>query len=64
MGYSQWHCKQSDTTEQLHFHFSLIMWPWGDDGPGRMNSRCKDPKVGVDWRGPRKNQEAGMAGQY
>ena len=22
-GYSQWHCKELDTAEQLHFHFSL-----------------------------------------
>ena len=23
VGYSPWGCKESDTTEQLHFHFSL-----------------------------------------
>ena len=23
MGYSPWGCKESDTTEQLHFHFSF-----------------------------------------
>ena len=23
MGYSPWGCKELDTTEQLHFHFSL-----------------------------------------
>ena len=26
-GYSPWGCKESDTTEQLHFHFSLLMSP-------------------------------------
>ena len=23
VGYSSWGCEESDTTEQLHFHFSL-----------------------------------------
>ena len=26
-GYSPWGCKESDTTEQLHFHFSLLKSP-------------------------------------
>ena len=25
VGYSPWGCKESDTTEQLHFHFSFTM---------------------------------------
>ena len=25
MGYSPWGCKESDMTEQLHFHFLLVM---------------------------------------
>ena len=34
LGYSPWGCKELDTTEQLHFHFSLCQWknhgfdPW------------------------------------
>ena len=26
VGYGQWGCKESDTTEQLHFHFSKSLW--------------------------------------
>ena len=26
VGYSQWGCKESDTTEQFHFHFSKSLW--------------------------------------
>ena len=24
MGYSPWNCKELDTTERLHFHFTLL----------------------------------------
>ena len=24
VGYSPWGCKESDTTERLHFHFSIL----------------------------------------
>ena len=32
-GYSQWGCKKSDTTEQLHFHFSLSCIGEGNGNP-------------------------------
>ena len=31
VGYSSWGCKESDTTEQLHFHFNFILM-WVLDG--------------------------------
>ena len=43
VGYSPWGCKESDTTEQLHFTSSLSPRPWccgrlkaGGEGDGRM----------------------------
>ena len=32
-GYSPWGCKESDTTEQLHFHFSLSCIGEGNGNP-------------------------------
>ena len=26
VGYSLWGCKESDTTERLHFHFHFTLW--------------------------------------
>ena len=42
VGYSLWGRKESDTTEQLHFHFqAILMWcqysePWAAGRPGRV----------------------------
>ena len=33
VGYSPWDCKESDTTERLHFHFSLSCIGEGNGNP-------------------------------
>ena len=33
VGYSPWGCEESDTTEQLHFHFSLSCLGEGNGNP-------------------------------
>ena len=33
VGYSPWDCEESDTTERLHFHFSLSCIGKGNDNP-------------------------------
>ena len=33
MGYSPWGCEESDTTERLHFHFSLSCIGEGNGNP-------------------------------
>ena len=48
MGCSPWGCKESDTTEQLHFHFSLSCTAEGDGSP--LQCSCLgNPREGGDW---------------
>ena len=61
VGYSPWGCKESDTTELLHFYFipvlerematrsSILAWkiPWTKE-PGRLQSMGSQ-RVGHDW---------------
>ena len=38
MGYSPWGCEESDTTERLHFHFSLSCIGEGNGNPLQCSS--------------------------
>ena len=48
MGYSPWGLKESDTTEQLHFHFSLSRFGEGNGNPFQC-SCLKNPRDGGAW---------------
>ena len=63
VGWSPWGCKESDTTERLHFHFSLSCTGEGNGNPLRCscleNPRDREAwwaasmgshRVGHDWR--------------
>ena len=48
VGYSPWGRWESDTTEQLHFHFSLSCIGEGNDGP--LQCSClENPRDGEAW---------------
>ena len=48
VGYSPWSRKESDTTEQLHFHFSLSCIGEGNGNP--LQCSClENPKDGGAW---------------
>ena len=48
MGYSPWGRKESDTTERLHFHFSLSCIGEGNGGP--LQCSCLEtPRDGRAW---------------
>ena len=48
VGYSPWGCKESDTTEQLHFHFSLSCIGEGNGNP--LQCSClENPRDGEAW---------------
>ena len=48
VGCSLWGCKESDTTEQLHFHFSLPCIGEGNGNP--LQCSClENPRVGGAW---------------
>ena len=47
-GRLQWGCKESDTTEQLHFHFSLSYIEEGNGSPLRC-SCLENPRDGGGW---------------
>ena len=48
VGCSPWGCKESDTTEQLHFHFSLSCIGEGNGNP--LQCSClENPRDGVAW---------------
>ena len=43
--YSSWSCKESDTTERLHFHFSgILVWriPWIEEPSGLQSIGSKE----------------------
>ena len=47
-GYSPWGCKKSDTTERLHFHFSLSCIGEGNGNP--LQCSClENPRDGGAW---------------
>ena len=48
VGCSPWGLKESDTTEQLHFHFSLSRFGEGNGNPFQC-SCLENPKVGRAW---------------
>ena len=48
VGCSPWDCKESDTTEQLHFHFSLSWIGEGNGNPLRC-SCLENPRNGGAW---------------
>ena len=48
MGYSPWDPKELDTTEQLHFHFSLSCIGKGNGSPFQC-SCLKNPRDGGAW---------------
>ena len=48
MGYSPWGCQESDTTEQLHFHFSLSCIGEGYGNPLQF-SCLENPRDGGAW---------------
>ena len=58
VGYSPWGCKESDTTERLHFHFLVILESLSSDySPGlrRLCHRaqsCLTLRSPVDWSPP------------
>ena len=48
VGYSPWSFEESDTTEQLHFHFSLSCIGEGNGNP--LQCSClENPKDGGAW---------------
>ena len=48
VGYSPWGCTESDTTERLHFHFSLSCTGEGSDNP--LQCSClENPGDGGGW---------------
>ena len=48
MGYSPWGHEESDTTEQLHFHFSLSFIGEGNGNP--LQCSClENPRDGGAW---------------
>ena len=48
VGYNPWGCKESDTTERLHFHFSLLRIGEGNGNP--LQCSClKNPRDGGAW---------------
>ena len=48
VGCSPWGCKESDTTEQLHFHFSL--WCTGEGNGNPLQCSClENPRDGGAW---------------
>ena len=48
IGYSPWGCKESDMTEQLHFHFSLSRIGEGNGNP--LQCYClENPRDGGAW---------------
>ena len=48
VGCSPWGCEESDTTEQLHFHFSLACVGEGNDNP--LQCSClENPRDGGAW---------------
>ena len=48
VGYSPWGCKESDTTERLHFHFPLSCIGEGNDNP--LQCSClENPRDGGAW---------------
>ena len=48
VGYSPWGCKESDTIERLHFHFSLSCTGEGNGNPLRC-SLLENPRDGGAW---------------
>ena len=49
VGCSPWGCKESDTTERLHFHFSLSCVGEGNGNP--LQCSClENPRDGGAWR--------------
>ena len=49
VGYSPWGREESDTTERLHFHFSLLCIGEGNDNP--LQCSCLEkPRDGGAWR--------------
>ena len=48
VGCSPWGRKESDTTERLHFHFSLSCFGEGNGNPLQC-SRLEDPRDGGAW---------------
>ena len=48
VGCSPWGCKESDTTERLHFHFSLSCIGEGNGNPPQC-SWLENPRDGVAW---------------
>ena len=48
VGYSPWGCEESDTTERLHFHFSLSCIGEGNGNPLQC-SRLENPRDGGAW---------------
>ena len=48
VGCSPWGCKELDTTEQLHFHFSLSCTGEGNGNPLQC-SRLENPRDGGAW---------------
>ena len=49
VGYSPWGCYQSDTTEQLHFHFSLSCTGEGNGNPLQYSCLEKSMDRGTWW---------------
>ena len=50
VGRSPWGCKESDTTERLHFHFSLSCIGGGNGNP--LQCSClENPRDGGAWWG-------------
>ena len=48
MGCSPWGCEESDTTERIHFHFSLSCIGEGNGNP--LQCSClENPRVGGTW---------------
>ena len=48
VGYRPWGCEESDTTEQLHFHFSLSCIGEGNGNP--LQCSClENPRDGEAW---------------
>ena len=45
LGYSPWGCEESDTTDGLHFHFSLSCTGEGNSNPLQY-SCLKNPRIG------------------
>ena len=49
MGYSPWNHKESDTTEQLHFHFSLSFTGEGNGNPLQCSCLENSRDGGARW---------------